>query len=212
METDGRVAHPALPWVWGTCLVIGWVLAFLAAFGIASTLASRDVLPGSLDTDLRWDLAFLNATMGVLGLMTVPGVARVVFGHWPRVRAWHLVVPVVGFATSIAEEVVLHEWAQVHIGQYDFDHVAPTAMLSWTTILVAVSAFAALVSPRGTALPPSLGLWAASAVVLLITVLNAPGLGDGIEPESWTLAILIGLSAIYAIGCAGVAVWQTRRG
>lgn len=211
MKTDGRAPHPALTWIWGICLPIGWVLAFLAAFGIASTLVSRDVLPGPLDTALRWDLAFLNATMGVLGLMTVLGLARVVFGHWPRFRAWHVAVPIVGFAISIAEELVLHEWAQVHIGQYDFDHVAPTAMLSWTTILVAVSAFAALVSPRGAALPPSLGLWSACAFALLITWLNAPGLGDGIETESWPLAILIGLSAIYAIGCVSVAAWQTRR-
>ena len=212
MKTDGRAAHQALTWIWGIGLVIGWGLAFLAAFWIATTLMSRDLLPGSIDTNLRWDLAFLNATMGVLGLVTVVSVARVVFGYWPRVRAWHLVVPVVGFAISIAEELVLHEWAEVHIGQYEFDHVAPTAVLSWTTILVAVSVFAALVAPRARELPPMLGVWAASSVVLLITLMNAPGLGDGIELESWTLAILIGLSAVYAIGCVGVAFWHTRRG
>lgn len=41
--------------------------------------------------------------------------------------------------------------------------------------------------------------------------MNAPGLGDGIEPETWTLAMLIGLSAMYAIGCGGVALWQATR-
>lgn len=165
-----------------------------------------------MDISLRWDLAFLNGTMGTLGLVAVLAVGRLVFGSSPRVRPWHLLIPIIGFAISIAQELILHEWVEVHIGQYDFDHVAPTAVLSWTTILVAVSVFAGLVAPRGSALPPRLSLLAAASIVLLITVMNAPGLADGIEPESWTLAILIGLSAIYAIGCVGVAALQTRRG
>jgi hypothetical protein len=210
MKIEGRAADSATIWIWGACLLAGWVVAFLAAFGIASTLLSRDLLPG-MDTNLRWDLAFLNATMGVLGLVAVLGVRRIVFGSWPRVRPWHLLIPSVGVVISIAQDLVLHEWVEVRIGQYDFDHVAPTAVLSWATILVAVSVFAVFVAPRGRALPPSLGLWAASSVVLLITFMNAPGLGDGIEPESWTLATLIGMSAMYAIGCALVAAWQARR-
>lgn len=211
MKIDGRAADSATTWIWGACLLAGWVLAFLAAFGIASTLLFWDLLSGGMEANLRWDLALLNATMGVLGLVAVIGVGRLVFGSWQRVRPWHLLIPIVGFVISIAQELTLHEWAEVHIGQYDFDHVAPTAVLSWATILVAVSVFAAFVAPRGRALPPSLGLWAASSVVLLITFMNAPGLGDGIEPESWTLAMLIGMSAMYAIGCVLVAAWQARR-
>lgn len=186
-------------------------IAFTAAFGIASTLLSRDLLPGSSDTSLRWDLAVLNATMGLLGLVTVLGVARAVFGHWPRVKAWHVVIPIVGFVISISQELVLHEWAQVHIGQYEFDHVAPTAVLSWTTIIVAVSAFASVIAPPGASLPPIVGLWAASGGVILITLMNAPGLRDGIEPESWALAILIGASAVYAIVTIAVVARVVRR-
>lgn len=212
MATERQQADSALNWIWGFCLLIGWILAFLAAFGIASTLVSRDLLPGSIDTNLRWDLAFLNATMGVLGLVTVLGVARVVFGCWPSAKAWHVAVAIVGFVISISEELVLHEWAEVHIGQYEFDYVAPTAVLSWTTILVAVTAFATLVAPRGAALPPTLGLWAAGAFVGVVTLMNVPGLRDGIEPESWTLAILIGLSAVYALGCISLGVRRVRRG
>lgn len=202
---------PALRWIWGICLLIGMAVAFTAAFGIASTLRSRDLLPGLFDTSLRWDLAVLNATMGLLGLVTVLGVARAVFGRWPRVRAWHVVIPIVGFVISISQELVLHEWAQAHIGQYEFDHVAPTAVLSWTTIIVAVSAFASVIAPPGAALPPIVGLWAASGGVILITLMNAPGLRDGIEPESWALAILIGASAVYAIVTIAVVALVVRR-
>lgn len=211
MKNDEQAADRATTWIWGACLLAGWVLAFLAAFGIASTLLSRDLLPGRMDTNLRWDIAFLNATMGVLGMVAVLGVRRIVFGSWLGVRPWHLLIPLVGFAISIAHDLVLHEWVEARIGQYDFDHVAPTAVLSWTTILVAVSVFASLVAPRGRAFPPMTSLMAAVSIVLLITVMNAPGLGDGIEPESWTLAMLIGLSATYAIGCVLVAARQARR-
>ena len=37
-------------------------------------------------------------------------------------------------------------------------------------------------------------------MVGLVVAANVPGLGDGIEPESWPLAIGIGMSAVFVIG------------
>lgn len=96
MKIDEQAADPAITWIWGACLLAAWVVTFLAAFGIASTLLSWGLLPGSIDTALRWDLAFLNATMGGLGQVAILGVGRLVFGSWPRVRPWHLLIPSVG--------------------------------------------------------------------------------------------------------------------
>lgn len=197
-------------WAWGIALLTGLVLAFLVAFWLATTLLSAGLLPGSTDAGLRWDLAFLNATMGITGLAAVMAVARAVFGSWPRVSALALMVALVGIGLAIAQELALHEWARVHVGQYEFDHVFPTALLSWATIGVAVTAFAALVAPRAAVLPPSIGLWLAAGWVWLVTLSNVPGALDGIEPESWLLAILIGMSAVYAAACL-VASARSRR-
>lgn len=191
-------------WMWGAILAVGLVGAFLLAFWLATTSRAAGLLPGSADAELRWDLAFLNGTMGLFGLAAVLASARLAFGWWAPVRPLALAVAVTGIALAIVQELVLHEWAQVHIGQYEFDHVFPTALLSWATIGVAVTAFAAMVAPRGAVLPPSLGLWMAAGWVWLVTLSNVPGALDGIEPESWMLAIFIGLAAAFAGVCAVV--------
>lgn len=196
---------------WGFALAIGLVIAFLVSFWLATTLLSARLLPGSVDAELRWDLAFLNGTMGLFGLAAVLVAARLAFGRWTAVGSLALGVAGAGLTLSIVQELVLHEWAQVHIGQYEFDHVFPTALLSWATIGVAVSAFATLIAPRRASLAPSLGLWLAAAFIWLVTVSNIPGTLDGIEPESWALAVLIGLAAVYAAACVAVSVLRLRR-
>ena len=52
----------------------------------------------------------------------------------------------------------------------------------------------------------------AAALVLLIVIANMPGLGDGIEPESWPLAILIDLCGLYAVGAVVIGAWSRARG
>lgn len=198
-------------WMWTGGLALGAILAFLLPFGITSTLLFL-VWPGSVDASLRWDLALLNGTMGVLGIAAVLVTARLAFRTWLRVMPWQVLVVVGGIAIAIAEELVLHEWAEVHIGQYAFDYVAPTAFLSWVTVLVAVSGFATLAAPRRAAVAPLLTASIAAALVWLIMLLNAPGIVDGIEPESWGLAILIGLAALYALTVVALGIRRVARG
>lgn len=75
----------------------------------------------------------------------------------------------------------------------------------------AVASFGALVAPGGALAPPLVGLVLAVAGVLFIFRSNAPGLADGIEPESWALATLIGGAAAYAVGAAAFGVRRTRK-
>jgi len=42
--------------------------------------------------------------------------------------------------------------------------------------------------------------------VAFIVLSNVPGLSDGIGDESWPLAIWVGLSGLYALGVAGLAI------
>jgi hypothetical protein len=193
-------------------LLVGGAVAFLVAFAITSALVSWDLWPGSADAGLRWDLALLNGTMGLLGTAAVLAAARLAFATWPHITLRLLILPVAGIGIAIAQELVLHEWAEVHVGQYDFDNMLPTAVLSWTTILVAAGCLAVLVAPSCAALVPMLGLTAAVGYVCWIALANAPGLADGIEADSWPLAILIGLAAVYAVGCVVVGFQKLRRG
>lgn len=206
MTCDRQRVSPLGAWAWGACLIVGWVLAFLVAFGTAGTAQSRDFWPSTAEASLRLDLALLLTLMGLLGLGASSAATRVVFGRWPSVRLPQLVVPCAGIALAIGVELTLHEWARVHIGQYEFDHMGITAITSRILVGCAVAAFAVALSPPGAGFPPLLSVVGAAAIIALVLVSNAPGLRDGIEPESWPLAILIGLSAAYVVGAVVIAV------
>ena len=45
-----------------------------------------------------------------------------------------------------------------------------------------------------------------AAGVAFIVLTNIPGLRDGIADDSWPLAVWIGLSGLYALVAAGVAL------
>lgn len=198
-------------WLWAACLLLGATVAFLVAFAITSAIGSRGLL-GSTDAGLRWDLAVLNGTMGLLGLAAVVGAARVAFGAWPNLMGWPLVVAAMGISVAIAQELALHQWVEAHVGQYDFDNVLPTALLSWTTLLVTAVAFAALVAPSRAVQVPFSALLVATSVACWITAMNTRGLADGIAADSWPLAVLIGVSALFAVGCLVIGAWRLRRG
>jgi hypothetical protein len=49
-----------------------------------------------------------------------------------------------------------------------------------------------------------------AAATIFIVLGNAPGLGDGIEPESWPLAIWLGVSGLYAAAVTIACVVRAR--
>jgi hypothetical protein len=191
--------HIARPWLWAALTIVGLVVAFFAAFGVAVTVISRGLFPDAGSGSLRLDLAAFLLLTFAFGIGAVLVAGRVAFGRWLVVRRGYLVLPVAGVGVGIGVELALHEWAEASIGYYDSDFIGWTAGLSFSMVLVAVGWFGVTVAPPEAAAPPRIGLALSAILVVLIVVSNVPGLEDGIGPNSWPLAILVGSSAIYAI-------------
>jgi len=200
MQNEVRPIRTGRPWLWAALTIVGLLVAFLAAFGVAISVVSRAVFPDVGPGGLRLDLAGLLLLIGAFGMGAVLVAGRVAFGCWLDTRLRHLVLPAVGIALAIGVELALHEWARLSIGYYESDYIGWTAGLSFSVVLVAVAWFGLSVAPPGATAPPRIGLGLSAILVALIVLSNVPGLGDGIGPNSLPLAILVGLSAVYAIG------------
>jgi hypothetical protein len=202
----------ARAWLWAALTIVGLMVAFFAAFGIAAAAASAGLFPRPGDTDLRLDLALLLLLMGVIGVIGVLPAARIGFGSRLVVRPRHLILPAVGIALAIGVELALHEWARLSSIGYDWDFIGWTAGLSFAVVIVAVAWFGVTVAPLGATAPPRIGLGLSAMLVVFIVLSNVPGLGDGIGPNSWPLAILVGSSAAYAIGAVITSLQGGSRG
>jgi hypothetical protein len=187
--------------------VAAWASSFLVAFAIIAGAGTLGI-SGPEVGRLRLDLAALLALFGILAAGGVLAAARLAFGGWPRVHGMATVAPLMGVALAMTVELSLHEWTDARFSYYDWDMVGWTALLSVLLVTLAVATFAVLIAPRSAALLPMLGQVAAATVVGIIVLSNVAGITDGVEPESWTLAVLVGLSAAYAI--AAVAVGARR--
>ena len=199
MQTSAPSISNARPWVWAALTVVGLVVAFLAAFGVAISVIARVVVPEAGPGGLRLDLAGLLLTAGAFGMGAVLIAGRAAFGTWLEARPRHLPVPAAGIALAIGVELALHEWARLSIGYYDWSFIGWTAGLSFAVVLVAVAWFAVTVAPPGATAPPRVGLGLSALIVVSIVLSNVPGLGDGIGPNSLPLAFLVGASALIAI-------------
>ena len=208
MQTSVPPILGARPWLWAALTIVGLVVAFLAAFGLAISVVSRGMFPDTGPGSLRIDLAGFLLLIGAFEMGAVLAAGRVAFGSWLEARPRQLILPAAGIALAIGIELALHEWARSSIGYYDWDFIGWTAGLSFSVVFVAVAWFGSTVAPRGATTPPRIGLGLSAFLVVLIVVSNVPGLGDGIDPKGWPLAILVGLSAAYAIG----AVITSMRG
>jgi hypothetical protein len=196
----------ARAWLWAALTIVGLVVAFLAAFGVAVTVISWALFPDAGQGSLRLDLAGLLFLIGTFGTGALLAAGRVAFGSWLDVRPRQLIPPAAGVGVAIGVELALHQWAWLSIGSYDWDLIGWTAGLSFCVVLVAVAWFGVTVAPRGATAPPRIGLGLSALLVLLIVLSNVPGVGDGIGPQGWSLAILVGSAAIYAIGAVTTAL------
>jgi hypothetical protein len=178
-------------------------------FFLAALLA---VLPLIAAVRLVWDaphlaqMAAWSPTWGILAVVGVLVAARLALGAWLQPPPGAIAVAAVGIALSAIVNVVLLQWETARFGYIEPDMVGPTAGLFAVLIGLAVAGFGALVAPR------RLIGWPLAAVLLgfigVATIVgsNVPGLANGIAPESWPLAIWVGLSGIYALVVAGTAV------
>ena len=201
----------AAPWQWAALSVVAWIASFFTAFLLMAAARTLGLLVGD-PFGLRVDLGFLLALHGLLAAGGVLGAGRLVFERLPLPDARHLVLPAAGLALAIAVELGLHEWAEARFGYYDAEMVCWTAGLSLALVALAVATFATQVAPRSSALPPLLAQVAAATIVALIALSNVGGITNGIEPESWPLAILVGLAAAYATGAVVIGVKRVLAG
>lgn len=196
-------------WIWPFAVALAWLGGLLGAFGILA--AAR--LPPVPEGGPRWDLAVLLVLSGVLG-----SGAALLIGRWlfaaslRRVRAAGALVVVAGIGLAVAEELALHSWATVHVGQYDSDHIGATAMLSAGLLLVTIATLGVLIAPRRAFGGAFLAQAGAAALIWVIVLANVPGLRDGIDAESWPLAILIGMAGLYAAGTLAIGLRARSHG
>ena len=66
------------------------------------------------------------------------------------------------------------------------------------------------VAPRGAAGWPLAFVLLGAALVVWIVLGNVPGLGDGIKPQSWPLAIWLGISGLYTAFVSIACVIRAR--
>lgn len=199
------------PWIWVALSVAAWVASFFLAFAVLAgtgTIGLRVPDVGGL----RTELAVLLGLFGTFAAAGALGAARLVFGRWPAVGAREAIVPLLGLALAVAVELGLHAWTTSRFTNYDWDMVGWTALLSFLLVALAVATLAVLVAPRGSALPPLLAQVAAAMLVGLIVFSNVGGITDGVEPESWPLAILVGLSAAYGFVAVVIGVKRVSAG
>ena len=202
----------AATWIWALLSVAAWIASFIAAFGAMAALGTLGWI-GPDFGGVRHDLALLLALHGILAAAGVLGASRLVFERWSVVRIADGIILLVGLCLAVAIELVLHEWLEVRYRSNDtWDIVGPTALLSIDVVAVAVSTFAVRVAPHGSALPALLAQVMASVLVGLIVLSNVGGVLDGVEPESWALAVLVGLSAVYATAVVLIGVRRVARG
>ena len=149
----------------------------------------------------------------VWGALAVAGVliaGRLVFGRWLRASVSAIVLAGVGIGLSAVVNVVLQQWAIARFGNMDADYIGWTAGLFALLIGVAVAAFGVFVAPPHVVRWPLAFVVFGFALTAVIVAANVPGLSDGIDPESWPVAIWLGISALYAAIVIAACVLRAR--
>jgi hypothetical protein len=195
-----RGRAPGLTWA---ALTLGaFVAAAFVSLAIASGLGSLLRVP---------DTAAFTVTWGCLAMVSVLGAGRIAFGRWLPVSVAALSGAAVGIGLAAAVDTTLRDWATARFGYYDPDQVWWSAGLFALLIGLATATFGVLVAPRSYTRWPAAFALAGAAGVLFIVLSNVPGLRDGIEAESWPVAIWIGLGGAYALATAALAVFRAKR-
>lgn len=190
---------------------LAWAALSLGVW-LASLFALLPLVANIQIGDLRWDIAAWLMTTGAVGMAAAYGIGSRLLRLPLLITPMAVIVPAIGVVLAIGVELALEDWARVHVGAdyYDPDFIGWTAGLPQSLVLTAIAAFGTLVAPRGAMHAPMACLGLAMLLVSFIVVTNLPGLGDGIEPGSWPLAILIGLAAVYAVACFALAAQKIR--
>jgi hypothetical protein len=189
---------------------LSWAGLSLGAF-VAAAFVSLPVATGFGGVLQVPDTAAVTVTWGCLAIGSVLGAGRFTFGRWLPVNVAALFVAAIGIGLAVGVDTTLRDWATARLGYYDPDQVWWSAGLFAALIGLATATFGVLVAPRGFAWWPAAFALAGAAGVLFVVLSNVPGLRDGIDPDSWPLAIWIGLGGTYALAAGALAVVRAMR-
>ena len=169
---------------------LAWASLSLVFF-VAALFAALPLLAA---VNLVWDaphlaeMAIWSPIWGVLSILGVLLAAQLVLGAWLRPPPIAIAIAAVG------------------LGLTEPELVGPTAALFAVLTGLAVAAFGAFLAPRRLIAWPLAAVLLGCLGVAVIVLSNLPGLGDGIAPESWPLAIWVGISGLYATVATGLVI------
>jgi hypothetical protein len=189
--------------VWAVLSFVTFVAALFATLPILAFINWFTDLPHLTD------MAAWSIIWGCLSLIGVLVAARLAFGAWLPLHAAGIGVAAIGVVLSAIVHVVLQEWEIARFGVPEAEYVGWTAGLFAVLIGLAAAIFGTSLAPKPVILWPVSCVLFGAAGVAFILLTNIPGLGDGIAYDSWPLAIWVGLSGLYALVAAGIAVRRT---
>lgn len=199
-------------WRFGRYATAAWAALSLGLFCASSlgVFATNTVVRLFTDVPHLVEMAEWSITWGLLGMLGVLISARLVFGRWLRVSAQAVLIGSSGIVLSAGFHVVLQQWSVTRFGEMDPDLIGLTSGLFGVLLGISTSAFGVFVAPRGSTQWPLAFVLAGGLIALLIVATNVPGITDGIDPESWPLAIWLGISAVYAAAVTLASVVKAR--
>jgi hypothetical protein len=185
-----------------------WAVLSLAAFVAAMFAILPVVAVGNWIGEIphQTEMAAWSLVWGGLSLIGVLVAARLAFGAWLEVNRLGVGIAAIGIALSAIVHFVLQEWQIARFGLPEPELVGWTAGLFAVLVGLSVAVFGAFIAPKQVVHWPLAAALAGAAGVGLIVLTNVPGLRDGIADDSWPLAVWVGMSALYALCTAGLAV------
>jgi len=190
--TTWRRSAQLVPAVWAALSLGLFCASSLGVFAVNTVVRLFTDVPHLIE------MAEWSAVWGLLAMLGVLVAGRLAFGRWPTVSAFAVLIGVSGIVVSAVFHVVLQQWSVTRFGDMDPDLIGWTAGLFAVLLGISTSAFGVSVAPPGSAQWPLAFVIAGGLIALLIVATNVPGITDGIDPESWPLAIWLGISGLYA--------------
>lgn len=189
-----------------------WTLLSFALFcaGILAVFVVNLVVRVFIDVPHLLEMAEWSIAWGLAAVAGVLIAARIAFGRWLAVGLTAAVTAGAGIVLSATFHVVLQQWTIARFGEMGADYVGLTAGLFAVLLGLATSAFGVLVAPRGAVGWPLACVLLASSLTVVIVAANVPGLADGIDPESWPLAVWLAISGLYAAAVTILSIRQAR--
>jgi hypothetical protein len=187
---------------------LAWASLSLVFF-VAALLATLPLLGA---VNLVWDaphlaeMAIWSPVWGILSILGVLVAAQLALGAWLRPPAVAVAVGAAGISLSAVVNVVLQQWEMARFGITEPELVGPTAVLFAVLVGLAVAGFGALAAPRRLIGWPMAAVALGFLGVAVIVLSNLTGLRNGIAPESWPLAVWVGISGLYALVTTGLVI------